>query len=231
MDARDIRNGEVCVLETMNVAFVQAYRACTNTLAKYQNPTVLVYGGDASLWAALVYAGCDVVLLHNLWQLALNSRMHIRQFLPTELIKRHLRIEYRREGEMEELIAESSAVLCARILHHLRYPRSVFGKMLQGEAPVILLDTTVELLKKTYADEERRLGVANENLSLCEEGARAMGLHTLVDVEDLFKACPGRSPAYLIPELKCCYCDGGPQCLHYGRRNWMALYPGLSLGL
>ena len=194
------------------------------------NPTVLVLGGSPYFWADLLLAGRSVVFVYREQNTLRYVRRQLAQLLSdTKIVARQFRIVCRPlESDISDLAADASAVAVVGLLHHLAQPRVMLSQLLCTGKPLVLLDTTSELMEQTIAEDGRLYGHICDEHFVCRDAARKVGFNTKADILGLLKGkdC-ARWPQVVAYPLPCCWCHPDMPCGHRGRLAWLAAWEGV----
>ena len=174
-----------------------------------ENSTALVIRGwNLGLSKSLLQTGRNVIFVHHKLEALRNARAEVRKFVTR-------RFQFRTicrplESEMSRLATKVSAILILGALHHATNPQSMLAWLLRTGRPLVVRDTTSELMYKKIIEDARLHRICDEHFE-CRNGAINAGLNVKADIEELLM---GKN------------CVRWPQLFEYGDFAWLAVWEG-----
>ena len=172
--------------EAGNIGEGLAFDLCVG-LSGSEGSTVLVLGGSLYFWADLLLAGRMVVFVYRDKNTLKYVRRQLKQLLSDrQTVDNQFRTVLRPlESDMSDVAAAASVIAVVGVLHHLADPRAMLAQLLGTGKPLVVLDTTSEIMSAGIAREKRLHGLAHDEHMTCEKAAAAVGFNTKKDILEL----------------------------------------------
>ena len=176
------------VRETGNIGEGIAFDLCIG-FSGGEHSTVLVLGGSLYFWADLLLAGRNVVFVYRERNTLQYVRRQLEQLLSNKkMVDSQFRTVLRPlESDMRDLIPQASVIAVVGLLHHMADPRAMLSQLLGAGKPLVVLDTTSEIMHEATAREKHLHGLAHSAHMTCQEAATNVGFDTKKDIVKLWE--------------------------------------------